>query len=90
MNINHNKKKLIYTTIIALVIAVLSGIMSFFGFPKRLENMAQDGLYHRPEKIPDNIKIIAITSDYSNNIPSDERIVIIPYTNLETEVFSRA
>ena len=37
MNINHNKKKLIYTTIIALVIAVLSGIMSFFGFPKRLE-----------------------------------------------------
>lgn len=60
MNINHNKKKLIYTTIIALVIAVLSGIMSFFGFPKRLENMAQDGLYHRPEKIPDNIKIIAI------------------------------
>ena len=59
---NH-KKKLIITIIIAVIIATLSGIVSYFRFPKSLENIAEDGLYHRPEVIPSDIKIIAIDEE---------------------------
>ena len=57
------KKKIIITILISLSMAILTGIICYFNFPKRLEYMAQDGLYHRPEVIPDNIKIIAIDEE---------------------------
>lgn len=54
------KRKYLYTGILAVVIAFLTGIAAVNSFPARLENMAQDGLYQRADVIPDNIKIIAI------------------------------
>ncbi len=54
------KKKVILTVVISLAIAILSGILSYWNFPKELEYMAQDRLYANLAVIPDDIKIIAI------------------------------
>lgn len=54
------KQKLLYTGIAAVVIALLAGLMAIKSYPVRLENMAQDALYQRPDVIPDDIKIIAV------------------------------
>lgn len=54
------KKKLIITVLISLAIAILSGIISYWNFPKELEYMVQDRLYSNLAVIPDDIKIIAI------------------------------
>ncbi len=54
------KKKYVYTGIVAVGIALLSGLAAVMSFPTRLENMAQDAMYQRAGVIPDDIKIIAI------------------------------
>lgn len=58
-----DKKSYIVTGIIALVIAVLSGIISVNNFPGNIENMAEDAIYQNPEVIPSDIKIIAIDEE---------------------------
>ncbi len=63
INISNDKRKILITILLSLIIAILSGIMSYFHFPGRLEYMAQDALYQRPGVIPDNIKIIAIDEE---------------------------
>ncbi len=55
-------KKLIITAI-SLFLGILSGIISLFGFPESIENMAEDMLYQKADVIPHNIKIIAIDEE---------------------------
>lgn len=63
INKSNDKKNFIITILLSLIIATLSGIMSYFHFPQRLEYMAQDALYQRPGVIPDDIKIITIDEE---------------------------
>lgn len=60
--INKKKKRLV-TGLAALLIALLAGLMVYMSFPVKLEKMAQDAMYRRPDVIPDEIKIIAIDED---------------------------
>ncbi len=57
------KQKMLCTGIVAIVIALLAGFMTVENFPSGLENMVRDGLYQRPDVIPDDIKIIAIDEE---------------------------
>ncbi len=75
-----HKKKLIIVILISIILASLSGIISFFNFPNSLENMAEDGLYHRPDVIPDNIKIIAIDEETLD--------ILGPYSNWNRGYFA--
>lgn len=40
INKTNDKRKIIITILLSLIIATLSGIMSYFHFPQRLEYMA--------------------------------------------------
>ena len=80
-NKTDTKKKLIITILISLLMAILTGVMCFFNFPQRLEFMAQDSLYHRPDVIPDNIKIIAIDEETLENLG--------PYSNWDRSYFAK-
>ena len=81
MNKTDTKKKLIITILISLLMAILIGVMCFFNFPQRLEFMAQDSLYHRPDVIPDNIKIIAIDEETLEDLG--------PYSNWDRSYFAK-
>ncbi len=81
MNKTDTKKKLIITILISLLMAILTGLMCFFNFPQRLEFMAQDSLYHRPDVIPDNIKIIAIDEETLEKLG--------PYSNWDRSYFAK-
>lgn len=59
----NKKKKMLVTGLAALLIALLAGLMVYMSFPVKLEKMAQDAMYRRPDVIPDEIKIIAIDED---------------------------
>ncbi len=59
----NKKKKMLITGLVALLIALLAGLMVYMSFPVKLEKMAQDAMYRRPDVIPDEIKIIAIDED---------------------------
>ena len=63
INKSNNKNKLIMTLVISAFISLLSGFMSETSFPKSLEYMAEDGMYHNPGVIPDDIKIIAVDEE---------------------------
>ena len=54
------KREQFIVLVIAVVIAVIAGIMVVNKFPMELENMAEDGLYQNAGVIPHDIKIIAI------------------------------
>lgn len=54
------RSKLIFTTVISLVVAILSGVICAVNFPSSLEYMASDAIYQNASVIPDNIKIIGI------------------------------
>ncbi len=54
------KREQFIVLVIAVVIAVIAGIMAVKNFPMELENMAADGLYQNAGVIPYDIKIIAI------------------------------
>lgn len=56
----NKKKKLLVTGLAALLIGLLAGLVAYHSFPVKLENMAQDAMYRRPDVIPDEIKIIGI------------------------------
>jgi len=59
----NKKKKMLFTGIAAILIALLAGLVAAKSFPVKLENMAEDAMYQRPDVIPDDIKIIAIDED---------------------------
>ncbi len=59
----NKKKKLLFTGLATLLIALLAGVAAVMSFPSKLENMAQDAMYQRPDVIPDDIKIIAIDEE---------------------------
>ena len=54
------RSKLILTTVISLIVAILSGVICATNFPSNLEYMASDAIYQNAGVIPDNIKIIGI------------------------------
>lgn len=64
------KAERIIVLTIALVIAILSGIMAIKKFPMELENIAEDGLYQNAGVIPDDIKIIGIDEKTLKNFGS--------------------
>ncbi len=74
------KKEYFVISIIAMVIAVLAGIISAFDFPKTLENRAEDGLYQNAGIIPSDIKIIAIDEETLNKLG--------PYTDWNRSYFA--
>lgn len=57
------KVKKIIIIIISLILGMLSGIISLFGFPEKIENMTEDTLYQKADVVPNNIKIIAIDEE---------------------------
>ena len=59
----NKKMKLLFTGLAALLIALLAGLAAYMPFPVKLENMAQDAMYQKPDVIPDDIKIIAIDEE---------------------------
>lgn len=63
VTLTSRKKKYIYTALLAIVIALLAGFMAVENFPSGLENTVRDGLYQRPDVIPDDIKIISIDEE---------------------------
>lgn len=77
--INKKKKRLI-TALAALLIALLAGQTAYMAFPVKLENMAQDAMYQRPDVIPDEIKIIAIDEESLNRLG--------PYSNWNRGYFA--
>ncbi len=77
--INKKKKRLI-TALAALLIALLAGQAAYMAFPVKLENMAQDAMYRRPDVIPDEIKIIAIDEESLNRLG--------PYSNWDRGYFA--
>lgn len=60
---NSTKTKKLIIIVISIILGILSGIISLFGFPERIENMTEDMLYQNADIIPDNIKIIAIDEE---------------------------
>ncbi len=48
---------------ISIVLGLISGIISLFGFPETIENMTEDMLYQNADIVPHNIKIIAIDEE---------------------------
>ena len=60
IEIFNKKRERFIISAIAVVVAIIAGVMSIYRFPIKLENMAEDSLYHNAGVIPDDIKIIAI------------------------------
>lgn len=58
--IMQKKRRFILTVAITLIIALISGMISYWNFPRNLEYMARDRLYQNLSVIPNDIKIIAI------------------------------
>ena len=59
----NKKSKLLIIISISIILGILSGIISLFGFPERIENMTEDMLYQKADIVPNNIKIIAIDEE---------------------------
>jgi len=57
------KVKKLIIIVISIILGILSGIISLFGFPERIENMTEDMLYQKADIVPNNIKIIAIDEE---------------------------
>ena len=76
----NRKKKFILTGLAAIMIALLAGLAAVKSFPSKLENMAQDAMYQRPDVIPDDIKIIAIDEETLNRLG--------PYSNWNRGYFA--
>lgn len=74
------KKEYVIVSVIAIIVAVLAGILSVCNFPTRLENMVQDGFYQHAGTIPSDIKIIAIDEKTLNQLG--------PYTDWNREYFA--
>lgn len=74
------KKEYVIVSVIAIIIAILAGVISVFNFPTRLENMVQDGFYQNAGTIPSDIKIIAIDEKTLNHLG--------PYTDWNREYFA--
>ena len=76
----NKKKKLLVTGLAALLIGLLVGLVAYHSFPVKLENMAEDAMYQRPDVIPDDIKIIAIDEESLNRLG--------PYSNWNRGYFA--
>lgn len=75
------KIKKIIIIALSLILGIVSGIMSLYGFPQSLENITADALYQNADVIPNNIKIITI----------DEKTLSVlgPYSDWDRSYFAK-
>ncbi|MBE5964381.1 MAG: CHASE2 domain-containing protein [Lachnospira sp.] len=74
------KRERFIISAIAVVIAIIAGLMSIYKFPLKLENMAEDSLYQNAGVVPNDIKIIAIDDKTLENLG--------PYTEWDRGIYA--
>lgn len=75
------KAKKFLKIVLSLFLGIVTGIMSFQGFPKSLENITEDALYQNADVIPHNIKIITIDEETLS--------VLGPYSDWKRSSFAK-